>query len=179
MDLVHMGAKYAPCMRNDSNINKAIELHKARERHTACCIRNDRGGCVQTIKDQCSQLLSHFHKWNASSSDSAVSVQRRGLKRNSGSVCGLDPECVSMYFFVALCFRPKYICNFRFFGIQGECIVTTLEHCQLMRGYFHPNAHLCAQVDCMQDVCGMLDFLDPQSPDQFYRLFTSIFIHAG
>ena len=31
-------------------------------------------------------------------------------------------------------------------GIQGECIVTTLEHCNLMRGYFHDNAHLCAQV---------------------------------
>ena len=95
-----MGAKYAPCMRNDSNIYRAIELDKARERQSACCIRNDRGGCVQTSKDQCSQLLSHFHKWNASSSssssssDSAVSSvqRRRSLKRNSGSVCGLDPE---------------------------------------------------------------------------------------
>ena len=64
-------------------------------------------------------------------------------------------------------------------GIQGECIVSTLEHCDLMRGYFHANAHLCAQVDCMQDVCGMIDFLNPESPDQVYRLFTSIFIHAG
>jgi membrane associated rhomboid family serine protease len=48
-----------------------------------------------------------------------------------------------------------------------------------MRGYFHPNAHLCAQVDCMQDVCGMIDFLNIKNPDQVYRLFTSIFIHAG
>lgn len=31
----------------------------------------------------------------------------------------------------------------------------------------------------MQDACGMMDFLNPKSPDQVYRLFTSIFIHAG
>jgi membrane associated rhomboid family serine protease len=31
----------------------------------------------------------------------------------------------------------------------------------------------------MQDVCGMIEFLHPKSPDQVYRLFTSIFIHAG
>lgn len=64
-------------------------------------------------------------------------------------------------------------------GIQGECIITTLEHCNLMRGYFHENANLCSQVDCMQDICGMIDFLNPKSPDQVYRLFTSIFINAG
>ena len=31
----------------------------------------------------------------------------------------------------------------------------------------------------MQDVCGMIDFLHVKNPDQVYRLFTSIFIHAG
>lgn len=64
-------------------------------------------------------------------------------------------------------------------GLQGECVITTLEHCTLMRGFFHQDAHLCSQVDCMQDVCGMIDFLNPKNPDQVYRLFTSIFIHAG
>ena len=64
-------------------------------------------------------------------------------------------------------------------GIQGECLITTLEHCDLLRGYFHADANLCSQVDCMQDVCGMIDFLNTKSPDQVYRLFTSIFINAG
>jgi hypothetical protein len=54
MDLVHLGAKYAPCMRNDSSIYKAIELDRLKEQETACCIRNDRGGCVQTNRDKCS-----------------------------------------------------------------------------------------------------------------------------
>ena len=54
MDLVHLGAKYAPCMRNDSNIYKAIQLDRKKESESACCIRNDRGGCVQANKEKCS-----------------------------------------------------------------------------------------------------------------------------
>lgn len=53
-DLVHLGAKYAPCMRNDTNIWKAIEHDRIKEKETACCIRNDKGGCVQTTQDKCS-----------------------------------------------------------------------------------------------------------------------------
>ena len=35
------------------------------------------------------------------------------------------------------------------------------------------------QVQCMEDVCGMLPFADPDTPDQFYRLFSTQFLHAG
>jgi hypothetical protein len=35
---------------------------------------------------------------------------------------------------------------FEFKGVQGECIITTREHCDLRKGYFHDNAHLCSQV---------------------------------
>lgn len=31
----------------------------------------------------------------------------------------------------------------------------------------------------MQDVCGLFSFLDSKAPDQFYRLWTSLFLHAG
>lgn len=31
----------------------------------------------------------------------------------------------------------------------------------------------------MEDVCGMLPFLRQDVPDQFYRLWTSLFLHAG
>ena len=41
------------------------------------------------------------------------------------------------------------------------------------------NLSIAEKVDCMQDVCGMIDFLHEKNPDQVYRLFTSIFIHAG
>jgi membrane associated rhomboid family serine protease len=144
--------------------------------------------------------LSRFDKWNASSPDSLI----RYKNRTSGSVCGLDPDfCgdqdsgkwpddITKW---PICEKPTLPLNTTIerdqhmhceiigrpccIGIQGECLITTLEHCSAMRGYFHNDAHLCAQVDCMQDVCGMIDFLNEKSPDQVYRLFTSIFIHAG
>lgn len=31
----------------------------------------------------------------------------------------------------------------------------------------------------MDDVCGMVPFYFPETPDQFYRLWTSLFLHAG
>ena len=38
---------------------------------------------------------------------------------------------------------------------------------------------VCVQVDCLDDVCGLLPFLNPDVPDQFYRLWLSLFLHAG
>ena len=35
------------------------------------------------------------------------------------------------------------------------------------------------QVKCFEEVCGMFPFGDPDIPDQFYRLFSSMFLHAG
>lgn len=53
-DLIHMGAKFAPCMRKDMKIIKEIEKMRNRERDTACCIRNDDSGCVQASQAECS-----------------------------------------------------------------------------------------------------------------------------
>ena len=35
------------------------------------------------------------------------------------------------------------------------------------------------KVDCMSPVCGLLPFAIKDHPDQWYRLFLSLFIHAG
>lgn len=64
-------------------------------------------------------------------------------------------------------------------GIFGECRIATREYCDFVKGYFHQEASLCSQVSCMNDVCGMLPFHTPDVPDQFYRLWTSLFLHAG
>lgn len=53
-DLIHLGAKFAPCMRRDIKILKEIDVWRERERDTACCIRNDDSGCVQSSKADCS-----------------------------------------------------------------------------------------------------------------------------
>ena len=54
-------------------------------------------------------------------------------------------------------------------GIHGRCEMRSEEYCKFVKGYFHPEATLCSQVSCMQDVCGMLSFANEGSPDQFYR----------
>ncbi|KAF2363599.1 Peptidase S54 rhomboid domain [Trinorchestia longiramus] len=64
-------------------------------------------------------------------------------------------------------------------GIHGECHITTREHCNFLHGTFHEEAALCSQIECLRDVCKMLAFLDPEVPDQVYRLWVSIFIHPG
>lgn len=34
-------------------------------------------------------------------------------------------------------------------------------------------------MSCLDDVCGMVPFYFAETPDQFYRLWTSLFLHAG
>ncbi|MGH0160448.1 UNVERIFIED_CONTAM: hypothetical protein FKN15_039335 [Acipenser sinensis] len=38
---------------------------------------------------------------------------------------------------------------------------------------------IASQVHCLDKVCGLLPFLNPDFPDQFYRLWLSLFLHAG
>lgn len=63
--------------------------------------------------------------------------------------------------------------------MHGQCRITTREYCDFVRGYYHENATLCSQVSCLNDVCGMTPFLQQDRPDQFYRFFIPLFIHAG
>ena len=59
-DLIHLGAKFAPCMRRDIRILKEIDVWRERERDTACCIRNDDSGCVQSSKADCSVSIFYI-----------------------------------------------------------------------------------------------------------------------
>lgn len=53
-DLVHLGAKFAACMRKDLKILDVMAKTRRQERETACCIRNDDSGCVQSSQADCS-----------------------------------------------------------------------------------------------------------------------------
>ena len=35
------------------------------------------------------------------------------------------------------------------------------------------------QVNCLDDVCGLISFVREDEPDQFYRIWLSLFLHAG
>ncbi|KAK9709269.1 Rhomboid family [Popillia japonica] len=206
-DLIHLGAKFAPCMRVDSKILQQIEKTRAKERETACCIRNDDSGCVQSSQADCSKTISTWKKWSAGDSGPGGRI--------SGSVCGLDPKFCDAPASVHPYEWPDDITKWPIcrkkannpmlptkkaggakdkiaehmvcevighpccIGIHGQCRITTREYCDFVRGTFHEEASLCSQVSCLNDVCGMIPFYLPDTPDQFYRLWTSLFLHVG
>ncbi|XP_061685025.1 inactive rhomboid protein 2-like isoform X1 [Syngnathoides biaculeatus] len=194
-DLIHLGAKFSPCIRQDKQIVHLIQKAKNLEKESGCCVQNDNSGCVQTLQSDCSETLATFIKWNNEFVDNF---------RSSGSVCHQDPRIceepasaephmwpddITQW---PVCTLPKrwnhtgyrhMDCNIKgrpcCIGTKGRCEITTREYCSFMHGYFHEDATLCSQVHCLDDVCGLLPFLNPDVPDQFYRFWLSLFLHAG
>uniref|UniRef100_A0A8C5H2P3 Inactive rhomboid protein n=1 Tax=Gouania willdenowi TaxID=441366 RepID=A0A8C5H2P3_GOUWI len=194
-DLIHLGAKFSPCIRQDKQIVSLIQKAKDLEKESGCCVQNDNSGCVQTLRTGCSETLATFIKWNNEPVD---------VSRSSGSVCHQDPRVceepasaephtwpddITQW---PICTFPKkwnhtgyrhMDCKIKgrpcCIGTKGRCEITTREYCTFMHGYFHEDATLCSQVHCLDDVCGLLPFLNPDVPDQFYRLWLSLFLHAG
>lgn len=76
-DLVHMGAKYTPCMRRDARIHKLIAKERELENaETGCCVGPD--GCFQT--SACPTQFASFYK--------TLNVSGRAQR----VVCGQDPR---------------------------------------------------------------------------------------
>ncbi|KAI1896730.1 hypothetical protein AGOR_G00097810 [Albula goreensis] len=194
-DLIHLGAKFSPCIRRDDQIAKLIQKAMDLERESGCCVQNDNSGCVQTQRADCSETLATFVKWTDENID---------IRRSSGSVCHQDPRTceepasAEPHFWPnditkwPICTSPPKMNNTGLrhldckikgrpccIGTKGRCEITTREYCTFMHGYFHEEATLCSQVHCLDDVCGLLPFLNPDVPDQFYRLWLSLFLHAG
>ncbi|XP_071391820.1 inactive rhomboid protein 1-like isoform X2 [Centroberyx affinis] len=198
--LIHLGAKFSPCMRQDQEVHELIQEKRARERDSGCCVRNDRSGCLQTLQEECSSTLAVWVKWPQHLSAPYLN----GKLRQHGSVCHQDPRICLEPASVSphewpdditkwpVCTRydsgnhtnlPHIDCAITgrpcCIGTKGRCEITSREYCDFMQGYFHEEATLCSQVACMDDVCGLLPFLNPEIPDQFYRLWLSLFLHAG
>ncbi|XP_067884173.1 inactive rhomboid protein 2-like [Heterodontus francisci] len=87
--LIHLGAKFSPCLRRDQSISKLIEKERDQERNSGCCIQNDNSGCVQTLKEDCSETLAMFVKWPNADAPYLESTNR---SRSSGAVCHQDPR---------------------------------------------------------------------------------------
>ncbi|XP_061561976.1 inactive rhomboid protein 1 isoform X4 [Phycodurus eques] len=198
--LIHLGAKFSPCMRQDGEIHKLVQEKRAKERESGCCVRNDRSGCLQTLQEECSTTLALWVKWPQHPSAPYLN----GKLRQYGAVCHQDPRICqepasvsphewpeditkwpvcTRYSFVNHTNLPHIDCTITgrpcCIGTKGRCEITSREYCDFMHGYFHEEATLCSQVACMDDVCGLLPFLNPEVPDQFSRLWLSVFLHAG
>ncbi|XP_029456284.1 inactive rhomboid protein 2 isoform X2 [Rhinatrema bivittatum] len=199
--LIHLGAKFSPCIRRDQQIEKLIQKEREWERNSGCCVQNDKSGCVQTQRRDCSETLATFIKWP---DHNAPVKESSDQKRTSGAVCNQDPRTCEEPASITphiwedeitkwpICTSQPKINHTGFkhmdceikgrpccIGTKGSCEITTREYCDFMHGYFHEEATLCSQVHCLDEVCGLLPFLNPEIPDQFYRLWLSLFLHAG
>ncbi|KAG7265604.1 hypothetical protein CRUP_005949 [Coryphaenoides rupestris] len=162
-DLIHLGAKFAPCIRQDQQVVGLIQRAKNLEEKSGCCVQNDNSGCVQTHRDACSETLATFVKWKSEDVGPVV--------RSSGSVCHQDPRVceepasaephvwpddITMW---PVCTYPKkwnqtgyrhMDCKIKgrpcCIGTKGRCVIATREYCTFMHGYFHEEATLCSQV---------------------------------
>lgn len=54
IDLIHLGAKFSPCIRKDQQVEQLIQRERDRERGSGCCVQNDNSGCIQTLPQDCS-----------------------------------------------------------------------------------------------------------------------------
>uniref|UniRef100_A0ABI7XTB8 Inactive rhomboid protein n=1 Tax=Felis catus TaxID=9685 RepID=A0ABI7XTB8_FELCA len=203
IDLIHLGAKFSPCIRKDQQIDQLVLRERDLERDSGCCVQNDHSGCIQTQRKDCSETLATFVKWQ---DDTGPPMDKSdlGQRRTSGAVCHQDPRTCEEPASSGAHIWPDDITKWPIcteqaksnrtgflhmdcqikgrpccIGTKGSCEITTREYCEFMHGYFHEEATLCSQVHCLDKVCGLLPFLNPEVPDQFYRLWLSLFLHAG
>lgn len=54
IDLIHLGAKFSPCIRKDRQIEQLVLRERDLERDSGCCVQNDHSGCIQTQRKDCS-----------------------------------------------------------------------------------------------------------------------------
>ncbi|KTF75341.1 hypothetical protein cypCar_00042365, partial [Cyprinus carpio] len=165
--LIHLGAKFSPCMRQDNQVHELIKKKRELERNSACCVRNDRSGCLQSSEEECSSTLAVWVKWPQHPS----TPQLEGKNREHGSVCHQDPRTCIEPASVAphewpdditkwpICTKynsgnhtnlPHIDCTITgrpcCIGTKGRCEITSREYCDFMKGYFHEEATLCSQV---------------------------------
>uniref|UniRef100_A0A914VWG9 Inactive rhomboid protein 2 n=1 Tax=Plectus sambesii TaxID=2011161 RepID=A0A914VWG9_9BILA len=161
-DLVHLGAKFSPCMRHDLKLYRQIEADRVVENTTGCCIYEDQTGCFQASADNCPKLIATHMKWTPSLPGPEGRI--------SGAVCGQDPrsceEPPSVDPFMwpdditkwPICTKqPAQVSELRqmrceitgrpcCIELHGQCRITTREYCDFVDGYFHEEATLCSQV---------------------------------
>ncbi|KAK1882134.1 Inactive rhomboid protein 1, partial [Dissostichus eleginoides] len=164
--LIHLGAKFSPCMRQDEEIHKLIQEKRSREGESGCCVRNDRSGCLQTSQEDCSSTLAVWVKWPQHPSAPYLN----NTLRQHGAVCHQDPRICLEPASVSphewpdditkwpVCTRynsgnhtnlPHIDCTITgrpcCIGTKGRCEITSREYCDFMHGYFHEEATLCSQ----------------------------------
>ena len=157
VDLIHVGAKFSPCMHKDfAIINRNIQRRNMEEDTGGLgCCRNNPWVGTTTLSD-CVQ--SH------SPSNTTLYVNGIPCENFTQLLENFHPCCIS---------------------ITGLCEVMHQRECNDRGGFYHAELDNCNQTNCMDDICGFggvgeVDG-DPIQPvgNQSWRLLLSLFIHLG
>lgn len=169
--LVSIGAKFTLCMRSDSASNVIL----AKQRSIEC-------GQYPNVCDNPATYQGY--------SCCGLPGGRKGMapldvctKLNGTWVYGAGQYCVEGNDYIVL--RP--CCAYK---RNVDCMLTTQEECSFINGVWQHTKQLCADTLCLAPICQLLKggygiTADPvyknlpNNPNQWFRFFVPIFIHAG
>ncbi|XP_057310794.1 inactive rhomboid protein 1-like [Hydractinia symbiolongicarpus] len=185
--LILLGAKYAPCMRHDKLLYKQLFQENLAENKTGCCMQTLNTGCIQRQQSECSTSFTKFKPKTVCGQDPDMclnpaskapnewdknSIINWPVCRKTVNLTGINKENYP-HMTCEITGRPCCI------GTQAQCIITSQAYCEFLDGVYHSDRTLCSQVDCLSSTCGLLPFANENQPDQFYRLWLSLFLNAG
>ena len=52
-------------------------------------------------------------------------------------------------------------------------------YCGFYEGTWHPDKTSCSEVDCLGSTCGLIDFVNPDKPDHWFRFYLPLFQSMG
>ncbi|EGD75686.1 hypothetical protein PTSG_07804 [Salpingoeca rosetta] len=165
-DLVILGAKYLPCMGKDKYVTDTfIKPQLELEQQMGCCINS--GVCWSTVESDCQYTFDDSQMCGGPSCC---------VNPDAFPGCELRDDITSSERTCTCAIQARPCC----YGLAGQCTLTTKETCEskALRGVFHPNKVSCQQANCLEDKCGLSPFAR-NAPDQWYRFFLAIFLHAG
>eukprot|EP00118_Oscarella_pearsei_P017384 m.171691 g.171691 ORF g.171691 m.171691 type:complete len:729 (+) comp39070_c1_seq4:1248-3434(+) len=163
--LIQVGAKFTPCMREDSKIyaayaRKYSEEGSSLEGGYGCCIlerESYRAGAYTTSRQCTSDYKGAFQP--------AEKCSEYITRTGDNILIEFRPCCTT---------------------VTGDCRLTSSDLCEFYEGKYHADEESCREVNCLSDVCSMgglsadvNNTYQPANPNQWWRFITPLVFHLG
>lgn len=162
--LISLGALFPPCIREDYTFN-VYQVQSLQpkigetEERLGCCEMKEVNAAGTTTKGECSVLSNNKATWREVRCNQRSSSQS-AVKHTLRPCCKED----------------------------GQCTLSSPQHCWFMKGRFHLHVDHCTQVDCLRQLCilgndiaagNYVTQFSPRRGYQWWRFLTSLYLHHG
>eukprot|EP00298_Acanthocystis_sp_HF-20_P015468 c21152_g1_i1.p1 GENE.c21152_g1_i1~~c21152_g1_i1.p1 ORF type:complete len:473 (+),score=189.33 c21152_g1_i1:131-1420(+) len=151
--ILNYGAKYVPCMRELPKIVNKKKYQQETEKSFGCCISPE-GDCGMMSINDCHSYSSN---WTTNGTLCSSLIENGQCSR-----IVLRPCC---------------------YGVIGTCSIVSEQYCSALPNpkTYHKDSELCSDVNCFNGICGMgtLGNINGETPNQWWRFVTPIFMHVG